>query len=324
MTLSTFFRRLRNNRITRKATAMTLWPMRSIVRSFAARPGPRAALNRYYDHLDTGARARFQSRYSRVFRREDTPMSPGEWNVRFAGRRISVPLRPEWAWLDWDLAVSIVGHDVEIVQTYEALLLSDERPDFFLDVGANYGTHSILFLSAGIPVIAFEPNPGCYSYFQAACELNGFSGRWEQAAVGSGPGEIELVFPEKETWLGSVSSDVTPGLKEWGDVTRLRVPVTNLDSYLSEIPRGKVLIKIDVEGYEIEVLKGAARMLRDYKPTIIFESNDAKLRAELFRLYEESGYGIHSLPYRPAARSKAFSLDEFLASTATNFIALPR
>ena len=194
-----------------------------------------------------------------------------------------------------------MGHDVEVVQTYEALLLSSEPPDFFLDVGANYGTHSILFLSAGVPVIAFEPNPSCYSYFQAACAINGFSGRWEQVAIGNGRGEIELIYPEKETWLGSVSSDVTPGLKEWGDVTRLHVPVSNLDSYISEIPRGRLLIKIDVEGYEIEVLKGAERMLRDYKPTVIFESNDAKLRDELFRLFEESGYGIHSLPYKPSA-----------------------
>ncbi len=302
---------------------MTLWPMRSIVRSFAARPGSRAILNRYYDHLGPKDRATFQSRYSRVFRREDIPMSPGAWQVNFAGRGLRVPLRPEWAWLDWDLAVSIVGHDIEVVQTYEAFLNSFERPDFFFDVGANYGTHSILFLSAGIPVIAFEPNPNCHSYFEAACGLNGFSGRWEQVAVGSAPDEIELVFPEKETWLGSVSADVTSGRDGWGDVTRLSVPVRSLDSYTKDIPLGKVLIKIDVEGYEIEVLKGAAQMLRDYKPTIIFESNDAKLRPELFGLFEEFSYRIHPLPYRPSSRLRAFGHAAFLASTATNFIALP-
>jgi len=323
MTLSTFLRRLGNNRITRKTKAITLWPMRSIVRSIAAKPGSRAVLNRYYDHFDAKTKARFQSHYSRVFRQEDIPMSPGAWHVNFAGRTLRVPLRSEWAWLDWDLAVSIVGHDIEVIQTYEALVNSFERPDFFFDVGANYGTHSILFLSAGIPVIAFEPNPNCHPYFEAACGLNGFSGRWEQVAAGSAPGEIELVFPEKETWLGSVSSDITPGLDEWGDVTRLSVPVRSLDSYMKDIPFGKVLIKIDVEGYEIEVLKGAAQMLRDYKPAIIFESNDAKLRPELFSLFEEFSYGIHPLPYRPSARSRAFSHGAFLASTAINFIALP-
>ncbi|MGH7807777.1 MAG: FkbM family methyltransferase [Thermodesulfobacteriota bacterium] len=235
-----------------------------------------------------------------------------------------MPLRSSWSWLDWDHAVSIVGHDIEVIQTYAAIIVSDQRPALFLDVGANYGTHSVLFLSAGIPVIAFEPNPSCSAHFQAICKLNGLSGRWEQVAIGSEVGEIELVYPEKDTWLGSVSSNVIPSLKESGDVTSLRVPVKNLDYYLNDIPRGKVLIKIDVEGYESEVLKGASRVLRDCMPTIIFESNDAKARGDLFRLLEGFCYCVHPLPWRPSAYSQVLGVDEFLASVATNFIAIPR
>ena len=40
--------------------------------------------------------------------------------------------------------VSIVGHDIEVKETYAALIASDHRPTLFLDVGANYGLHSIL------------------------------------------------------------------------------------------------------------------------------------------------------------------------------------
>jgi FkbM family methyltransferase len=221
-----------------------------------------------------------------------------------------------------------LGHDIEIKQTYAALIASDQRPTLFLDVGANYGTHSILFLAAGIPVIAFEPNPSCFVHFQTMCKLNGLSGRWEQVALGREVGDVELAYPEKETWLGSVSSDVVPNLKELHDVTSVRVPIRTLDYYLGDnclgdIPDCRVLIKIDVEGYEREVLKGASRMLRDWMPTIIFESNDVKARDDLFHLLAGFAYCIHPLPWRPVTRSQSLGIAEFLASAATNFLALP-
>jgi FkbM family methyltransferase len=119
------------------------------------------------------------------------------------------------------------------------------RTALFLDVGANYGTHSVLFLSAGIPVIAFEPNPACFSYFQTVCELNGLTGRWEHVAIGNDGGQIELVYPDKETWLGSVSSEVAFTLKKSTFVKTQHVPLKKLDDYCSDI-HNNVLIKIDV------------------------------------------------------------------------------
>lgn len=170
-------------------------------------------LNQYYNLLSSPAKSRFHRRYSKMFR-DHGSLSPGTWTVIFAGRKIIMPMRAAWSWLDWDSAVSIVGHDDEVKDTYAALVDSDQRPALFLDVGANYGTHSVLFLSVGIPVIAFEPNPQCLSHFQAMCESNGLSGRWEQVALGNQNGEIELVYLETHTWLGSVSPAVALTLKK--------------------------------------------------------------------------------------------------------------
>jgi hypothetical protein len=190
--VTSFLKRVRDNRFTRPIK-------RSIVRSIAAQNGPRTMLNRYYNLLAAEARSRFHAQYAKIFRGQGISMSPGEWNVYFVDRWIRLPLRSSWSWLDWDNAVSIVGHGVEVIQTYVAIIVSDQRAALFLDVGANYGMHSLLFLSAGIPAIAFEPNPSCSSHFQTICKLNGLSGRWEQVAIGSGVGEIELVYPEKDT-----------------------------------------------------------------------------------------------------------------------------
>ncbi|CAA9891487.1 conserved hypothetical protein [Candidatus Methylobacter favarea] len=77
-----------------------------------------------------------------------------------------MPLTSERFWLDWDTAVSITGHDIEIKQTYEALIGSSEPPELFIDIGANYGTHSLLFLVHQIKTITFEPNASCHDFFQ--------------------------------------------------------------------------------------------------------------------------------------------------------------
>jgi FkbM family methyltransferase len=314
---SFYFSKLYENRFTRPIK-------RALVRSVAVRDVPRSLLNYYYGLLDDQARSRFHARYAKIFRDQNgVGAAPGDWTVHFIDKKIRLPLRPTWSWLDWDSAVSIVGHDIEVKQTYAELIKSDERPALFLDVGANYGTHSILFLSAGIPTIAFEPNPNCFSYFQAVCKLNGLEEwRWEQVAIGDRTGQVELVYPEDETWLGSVSSDFVSNIKDSRKVITEQVSLKKIDDYLSDMSHDKILIKIDVEGFEREVIEGASQLLSCYKPKIIFESNNVKSRREFFRLLSDYGYSVYSLPWRPSAALAALRPDEFLTSAETNFIAI--
>jgi FkbM family methyltransferase len=313
---SFYIGKLSENRFTRPIK-------RSLVSSIATKNGPRTLLNRYYGLLGDEAKSRFHTRYSKIFRDRDVPLAPGEWCIHFIDRKIRLPLRSSWSWLDWDNAISIIGHDIEVKRTYAALVTSDQRPAIFLDVGASYGMHSVLFLSVGIPVIAFEPNLSCLAHFQTVCELNGLKGRWEHVAIGNKAGQIELAYPEKETWLGSVSTDVVSTLKKSHRVTTKQVPLRKLDDYLSDIPRDKVLIKIDVEGFERDVIEGAWQLLRDCRPKLIFESNDANSRRPLHRLLGHAGYSVHPLPWQPFLGSRLLDLDEFVTSTSTNFIAIP-
>jgi FkbM family methyltransferase len=283
---------------------------------------PRALLNQWYGTLGEHGKSRFYERYSKIFRETDVKFDAGDWTIKFYGCDVKLPLRPDCAWLDWDNAVSILGHDLEIKQTYAALLTSDQRPNLFMDVGANYGMHSTLFLTAGIPVLAFEPNPSCFACFRVVCELNGFSARWESVAIGNKTGKIELVYPERETWLGSVSSEIVPSLMERKSVIVKEAPIKRLDDYINDIPRGNVVLKIDVEGFELEVLRGASQVLSVCKPKIIFETNDSRTRVDLYGAFEQFNYVLYSLPWRPSIASRPLVMEEFLSSPAHNFIAI--
>jgi FkbM family methyltransferase len=202
--------------------------------------------------------------------------------------------------------------------------LTHDRPDLFFDVGANYGTHSILFRSADIPVIAFEPNPTCFEFCTQVCKLNGFSiPRWENVAIGSHVGDVDLVYPERETWLGSISPDVIEGVSSTDKRIRHRVWQRRLDDYYQEAVGKKLLVKIDVEGLEIEVLRGASQILVDVRPTVIFENNDHALRTQLHDLLISHGYSIYTLPWRCIEDSLPLKQLDFENSASTNFLARP-
>src|SRR5690606_4169290 len=185
--------------------------------------------------------------FSKLFRNKQIALEDATWKVDFNGKTISLPLSGESLWLDWDQAVSILGHDIAVKKTYEDLIKRKKR-DSFVDNGAKYGTHSLLFLSQGIKTITFEPNPNCTKVFRKFLEINNLQGEIVPNAVGDRDYETELYFPEKETWLGTLSEGIKTDLENKFDLTKVKSQVVSLDSFLKGkdlVPR---LMKIDTEG----------------------------------------------------------------------------
>jgi FkbM family methyltransferase len=227
--------------------------------------------------------------------------------------------------LSWDTAISIVGHDIEIKQTYKALIESAEcRPDLFLDIGANYGTHSLLFLACGIPTLTFEPNSSCHAYFLHACATNKVAPHIEHIALGAEKGEVRLVYPKRETWLGSTNAHVIAELEKEAELVTETVQQSPLDDYLSRMKSNRVLIKIDTEGNELSVLKGAEAVLREVRPRIIFESREESERAALFDFFEARGYELFALPWSPRTPRKPLTREGLCSHSEDNFMAAPR
>jgi FkbM family methyltransferase len=127
------------------------------------------------------------------------------------------------------------------------------------DIGANIGEKAEALLYAGATVVAFEPQPDCMSELRARCgHRPQFTAR--QAALGSQVGETTMYIHSTRT-----SSSLDP---EWPGAFEhsIRVPVTTLDRAIDEfgVPS---FCKIDVEGWELEVLKGLSRPI----PLVSFE-----------------------------------------------------
>jgi FkbM family methyltransferase len=311
-----------------RSAVKRVWPtarhdLEEVARALAASPWSRPWLNVLYRRVPLARAGGLHARFAKLFRGATRQPSAGRWDVNFVGRRLSVALRPDTAWLDWDAAMSLLGHEVEIKQTYEALIRSGQRPDLFVDVGANYGLHSLLFLVHGIATLSFEPNPACDRYFLELCALNRVTPSVVQVALGDHDGWTDLWFPESETWLGTIDTDARSGLALRTGLVSCRVRVETLDRHLAEVDRRRILIKIDTEGSDIAVLRGARRTLERLRPLVVFESFPGSDRPELYRLLESFRYAVAHLPWSPAQSGRIVTLEAFLGSPASNFLALP-
>ena len=127
-----------------------------------------------------------------------------------------------------------------------------------LDCGANYGYWSVLVSSAPYgshKAIAIEPSSQNFAKLKNNAEINGNRFEAMKCAIGAGRGTARLSGTKHEAF--SIAGDAGYAGEE--------VPVLALDDLLDEgkvSAGGKFLIKLDVEGVEIEAIKGGARLLQ--------------------------------------------------------------
>lgn len=138
-----------------------------------------------------------------------------------------------------------------------ALLLHTLGPgDLFADVGANVGLYSLLATTVGARAVSFEPIPATYQMLVDHVELNSLAKQITTHNVGVGQQWQSLWFTAERDELNRVVK-VADGAQAPADC--IRVPVEPLDTLLAgAVP---ALMKIDVEGFEAAVLRGAGKTL---------------------------------------------------------------
>lgn len=129
------------------------------------------------------------------------------------------------------------------------------KDDLFVDVGANIGSYSMLGAASKAAVVAFEPIPATFAWLQKNVAVNGVADRVGVLNQGVGRGAGLLRFTAGLDTVNHVLA-----VDEFAE-DALEVPVVTLDQALAG--RSPNLIKIDVEGFETEVLAGAEQTLAD-------------------------------------------------------------
>jgi FkbM family methyltransferase len=194
------------------------------------------------------------------------PGSPLAYNVPAGGTLLLQPGH-SFTGCFWPGGVDYYEPDVR------ALLLHLLKPGrTFIDCGANIGYFSVQaggLVGRDGNVIAIEANPVTYELLERNLKKNGF-GIPIHCALSSRRGEVELFVPSDGDVYSSLRAD---GLvKNSVSYQSISVQSRTLDEVVESLGLKRVdVIKIDVEGAELEVLSSAANVLNRYRPVVIVE-----------------------------------------------------
>jgi FkbM family methyltransferase len=223
------------------------------------------------------------------------------------------------------------------------------REGAFIDIGVNVGQTLCKLLATGERrrYIGFEPQTACCFYVDQFIRHNGIADAHViPVALGEEPGVLEL-FADNDDVDESASFDAT-GFRATkaapGPVRKVLVPVLRGDTAIAQLRLDKIaVLKIDVEGAELDVLRGLPDTLQLWKPPVMFEvlpnffgaekkPIEARLAAEhnrraeaILDFFTTHGYSVHQVDkagrWSPIT---AFSLDDREAFVTWDYLALPQ
>jgi FkbM family methyltransferase len=187
-----------------------------------------------------------------------------------------------------------------------------------VDVGANIGIYSYAFRNFCREIHAFEPQPACLKVLKAAAVKNVVV---HPVALSDAAGTMELHIPRKK---GSVLDGLASLRPLSGDVIVEKVEVATLDSFQFT---GVAFLKIDVEGHEMNMLKGAVETIRRERPLVLIEIEQRHLATPItghfafisalgyrggfldggtFRPLSEFNWELHQKPFEDAIKAEHY------------------
>ena len=154
-------------------------------------------------------------------------------------------------------------YEIKMLQYISSLRLGGT----YIDAGANIGNHTVFFgmFCNAVRVVSFEPVAENIELLEKNVEGNGLSGKTVICKHGVGAMHY---FAEAQTFPHNM------GMCKITSSTNGEIEVIQIDEYVAENPGmpGVTMIKIDVEGMDLEVLKGAEKTISKYRPHLFVEA----------------------------------------------------
>lgn len=193
--------------------------------------------------------------------------------------------------------------------------------DFCVDVGANTGPVTLLFAKLTGPtgkVLSIEPGPPYYKRLQTNLELNPPLKEVVKTlniGISDSDGTLIWAVDPEHAWNAGFLN-VTEGTS---------VQVSTLDACIEQSGWKRLdFVKIDVEGMELEVLKGSQEILTKFRPIVLFETLELFRESRGFDIFLEMENLLKSLNYKLYDLTEARALVEVNSSNLPdNTLALP-
>jgi FkbM family methyltransferase len=266
--------------------------------------------------------------------------------MRFANSGVQASQQPDGYVFPVDRG-TLIGWSVHFFGTYEPEVRTEIRRHLkpgatAIDVGANVGWHTLLMAARAGPagrVYAFEPNDSTRRRLVSGVEANDLTQvTVDRRGVADRVGASGFQAPPAgHVWdgtgrlIGEPAQDRREGQErqdgqEPRDGQTTAIECTTLDAFVAERHIDRLgFVKIDVEGWELSVLRGARHVLSALRPVVVFEYDPAYVSRsggaadDVTRCWSDAEYDLFALdPRRPPA------LVARLGDRSGNFLALPR
>ena len=203
-------------------------------------------------------------------------------------------------YLDWQghTAYVLGLYEPQVTQALKRYLRAGAR---CMDVGAHLGYTTILMAHLVGPrgsLVAFEPFPKTFRLLEENVRLNELTNiRLEPLAASDQDGSVSLVFEANQQLASTPSVSGYAVEQEKGNI---EVRCVSLDSYVARTGWTPELVKIDVEGAELAVLRGATHTIRNARPIFIVEVHGwgTPESIEVIRFLQEARYVVSTLGIR--------------------------
>jgi FkbM family methyltransferase len=200
----------------------------------------------------------------------------------------------------------------------------------FLDVGVNFGQTllKVKAIGAAIKYYGFEPSGLCSYYASQLIRVNGFTNaQIIRTALSDASGILTLQAPSE----GDTRATILETEESSSNGYRELVPAITLDSMISLINDTKeTILKVDVEGAEMMVFKGAEKYINEFRPVMLFENlpsgNDAaKVREQsaVTEFFTGKHYQLFAIDERKKKVTAINSISNQDDMEVTNYMGIP-
>lgn len=197
-----------------------------------------------------------------------------------------------------------------------------------VDIGAHKGGY-LYWLHKAVGqsgrVYAFEPQPNLYAYLQTICADKAYANvQLEHAGISDQSGQLDFFIP-KSSGASSPGATFNSHKKEAEVCEIITVKTLTLDQYFTD-KQPPSFLKIDVEGHELNVFKGAENLLKNTKPTILVECEQRHLQYpidQVFNYLLEFGYTGFFVQQQQIQALSKFSLEQHQRADTADFWKAP-
>jgi FkbM family methyltransferase len=176
-----------------------------------------------------------------------------------------------------------------IYETPASKILEKELKDarLFIDAGAHVGYYTLLASKIAKEIISIEPNPFNYKLLKFNLRINKIKNAYAlNIAASNYNGETGIFIPKLK---GRIATDES---RLDNNISKIKIKVVKLDDLLLKIGKNPDVIKIDVEGSEMQVLEGLQETLRKGVKCLMIEVHSEENKAEVISFLKSLGYKI--------------------------------